>query len=100
MLKMKLIKRESEGELLMEGRLDNKSAADAENILVDVAERFDSVILNMKDLEYVSSAGLRSLRMAVITTRKKGGAIVATNVSDTIRDVFKITGFLAMIKIV
>ena len=100
MLKMKLIKRESEGELLMEGRLDNKSAADAENILVDVTERFDSVILNMKDLEYVSSAGLRSLRMAVITTRKKGGAIVATNVSDTIRDVFKITGFLAMIKIV
>lgn len=30
MLKMKLIKRDSGGELLMDGRLDNKSAPDAE----------------------------------------------------------------------
>jgi len=100
MLKMKLIKRDSGGELLMDGRLDNKSAPDAEKILVDVANRCDDLTLNMENLEYVSSAGLRSLRMAVITMRNKGGTIVASHVSDTIRDVFKITGFLAMIKIV
>ena len=67
---------------------------------MDVANRCDDLTLNMENLEYVSSAGLRSLRMAVITMRNKGRTIVASHVSDTIRDVFKITGFLAMIKIV
>ena len=100
MLNMKLMKRNTEAELLLEGRLDNKTAADAEKILVDVAERFDSVILNMKELAYVSSAGLRSLKMAVITMRKKDGKLVASNVSDPVREVFKITGFLAMIKVI
>lgn len=99
MLNMKMIKRDQEGELLMEGRLDNASVADAQPILMDVVERYDSVVLNMKDLEYITSAGLRVLRNMILTMRKKGGKVVATNVNPMIQDVFRITGFFALIKI-
>ena len=99
MLKMKLIKRAQEGELLVEGRLDNASAADAQPVLLDVVGRYDNVILNMKELEYITSAGLRVLRNAILTMRKKGGKVTATNVNPMIMDVFKITGFLALLKI-
>ena len=98
MLNMKLINRGTEGELLMVGSLDNNSAQKAEKALVDMAERFDSMTLDMKDLEYVSSAGLRALKRMHVTIRNKGGTLAVKNVNENIMEVFEITGFTGMFK--
>ena len=100
MLNMKLINRGTEGELQIIGRLDAISAADAEKLLTDTVERFDSLILDMARLEYVSSAGLRALKRAHIAMRRKGGDLAVRNVTRTVMEVFEITGFAGMLRII
>ena len=97
MLNMKLINRDAEGELQMIGRLDTTNAADAETNMVGVVNRFDTLILDMAQLEYVSSAGLRALKRVHVAMRRKGGTLMVKNVTKPVMEVFEITGFAGMI---
>ncbi|MBQ2105535.1 MAG: hypothetical protein II253_01320 [Lachnospiraceae bacterium] len=60
---IKLINRGSEGELILVGRLDSNTAPEAEDIFKMMIERFDRVVLNLEHLEYISSAGLRIIKI-------------------------------------
>ena len=97
-MKMKLIYEGSEGELLISGRLDTNTSSEAEKIFTDVVQRFDRVVLNMAELEYVSSAGLRALRRAQVELRRKGGALTLKDVAPSVMELFEITGFAATCK--
>ncbi len=96
---IKLVKHDTTGELLLEGRLDMVTSADAEAIFNETAQRFDKVILNMAQLEYVSSAGLRILKRLHVTMQKKGGELVLTNVNKMVTEVFEMTGFIGLLKL-
>ena len=100
MLKMKLVNRDTEGELRMTGRRDTNTSEDAENYITRAVERFDTLILNMAELEFVSSAGLRVLKRAHLAMRCRGGVLIAKNVSKAVMEVFEITGFAGMLKII
>ena len=100
MLNMKLINRETEGELQLIGRLDANSAPEAEKNLLQTAERYDSLILDLEQLEYISSAGLRALKRTHIAMRKKGGTLAVKNVKKVVREVFEVTGFAGMLKFI
>ena len=93
-----LINRGQEGELVLEGRLDTLTAPEAEEVFNQTAERFDKVILNMRDLEYVSSAGLRTLKRLHMAMKKKNGNLVLTNVRKMVMEVFEMTGFAGLLK--
>ena len=98
MMNIKLINRGQEGELVLEGRLDTLTAPEAEEVFNQTAERFDKVILNMRDLEYVSSAGLRTLKRLHMAMKKKNGNLVLTNVRKMVMEVFEMTGFAGLLK--
>ncbi len=98
MLNMKLTEHGTEGELELGGRLDTTAAADAEKSILELTERFDSLIVDMARLEYVSSAGLRALKRAHLAMRKKGGVLAVRNVNKAVMEVFEITGFAGMLK--
>ena len=100
MLNMKLINRDTEGELQLIGRLDTTTAADAETNMVGVVNRFDTLILDMAQLEYVSSAGLRALKRVHVAMRRKGGTLMVKNVTKPVMEVFEITGFAGMLKFI
>jgi len=53
----------------------------------------DSLVLDFKDVEYVASAGLRLLLEAKNLLDKKMGKLILRNVSQTVMQVFDITGF-------
>ena len=95
---IKLVNRETEGELLLEGRLDSTTSPEAGEIFQQMAERFDRVILNMSGLEYVSSAGLRIIKLLHMAMRKKNGELVVTNVNRMVMEVFEMTGFAGLLK--
>ena len=97
-MNIKLINRGQEGELVLEGRLDTLTAPEAEEVFNQTAERFDKVILNMRDLEYVSSAGLRTLKRLHMAMKKKNGNLVLTNVCKMVMEVFEMTGFAGLLK--
>lgn len=94
---IKLINRENECELLLEGRLDSGTTPEAEEVFVQSSERCDTLILNMEKLEYISSAGLRALKHLHIVMKKKGGGMILCNVPEMVFEVLEMTGFAGLL---
>jgi anti-sigma B factor antagonist len=97
---IKLINRGAEGELLLDGRLDAVTSPEAEELFLQMAERFDKLILNMEKLQYISSAGLRVLKKTYMATVKKNGILELSHVSKLVMEVLEMTGFAGLLKIV
>ena len=96
-MSIKLINRGEEGELLLAGRLDSAAAPEVEEIVLQVADRFDRVILNLAELEYISSAGLRILKLVYMALRKKDGELQLKNTNKLVMEVFEMTGFAGLL---
>ena len=94
---IKLINRGAEGELFLSGRLDSSTAPEVEEIVLQVADLFDKVILNMAQLEYISSAGLRILKLLYMALRKKESELEIKNANKLIMEVFEMTGFASLV---
>lgn len=78
----------------LNGRLDTPSATKSQQEITPLLEHADKAItLDCKNLEYISSSGLRLLLNIRKETAVKGGSVVITNVSQDIRKVFTMTGF-------
>jgi len=95
---IKLVKRDTEGELLLSGRLDTTTAPEAEEVFDQVSEQFQTVILNLQDLEYISSAGLRSLKRLHMAMKKKNGELYLKNTNKMVMEVFEMTGFAGLLR--
>jgi len=99
-LHLNLINRGTEGELLMQGRLDSNTAPEAEKVVDELAARFEDLILNMKELDYISSAGLRIIKRAYMTERRKGGTLKIKDVNKMVMEVFEVTGFAGLLQFI
>ncbi len=99
-MEIKLINHGEYGEVLLIGRLDSSTVADAENVLNQISERFNKLTLNMEKLAYISSAGLRVLKRLHVTMSKKGGELELSNVNPMVMEVFEMTGFSGLLHIV
>lgn len=78
--------------IALEGRLDTTTAPQLEASLKESIDGITSLTLDMKDLAYLSSAGLRVL-LAAQKQMNKQGKMVLKNVCETIMEVFEVTGF-------
>lgn len=97
-LKMNLVKRDNEAEISLIGWLDATNAPDAQKVLEQQAERFDRIELDLKELEYISSAGLRALKVLQMKMSDKGERVVIRNVRKDVKSVFNVTGFYRLFK--
>ncbi len=78
--------------LALEGRLDTTTAPELETVLNEQLGDATELVFDMKELEYISSAGLRVL----LSTQKRmnrQGSMKVVGVSETIMEIFEITGF-------
>jgi len=96
---VKLVNRGAEGELILSGDLDTKTSRDAEALFLQMADRFTNITLNMLDLEYVSSAGLRAIRNLYMKLNQKGGKLELSNVNENVMEVFEMTGLAGLLNI-
>ena len=96
---VKLVDRGTEGELLMSGDLDTRTSRDADALFTQMADRFTNITLNMKDLEYVSSAGLRAIRNLYIKINQNSGKLTITTVNENVMEVFEMTGLAGLLNI-
>ncbi len=78
--------------LKIAGRLDTTSAPEMEKAVKENISGVEELVIDMEKLEYISSAGLRVLLSAQKTMNSQGSMKVI-NVSDTIMEIFEITGF-------
>jgi anti-anti-sigma factor len=84
------------------GNLDTKGAADLQNALDKILEdgaRVNAVI-DFSSVPFVSSAGLRVLLLAMKKINADGGSLELRNVSDSIKEVLKMTGFSSIFNVV
>jgi len=91
---MKINKKQDGSALViaLEGRLDTTTAPDLEKELKNSLDGITDLTLDMTNLDYISSAGLRVLLTAHKAMMKQGQMKV-TNASDIVREVFDVTGF-------
>ena len=78
--------------LNLEGRLDTATSPELKHFLDDNIPSADSLILDMENLEYVSSAGLRVLLIAHRAMESKGGLTIR-HPNKLVMQVFELTGF-------
>ncbi|BAK99808.1 putative antagonist protein [Oscillibacter valericigenes Sjm18-20] len=83
--------------IYLEGRLDTSTAPqlDAE---VENLDGVTKLVLDMKKLVYLSSAGLRSI-LSLQKRMSRQGSMVVRNVCDVIMEVFEMTGFTDILTI-
>ena len=84
--------------VMLEGRLDTMSAPEFEKVVRGELDGVDSLILDFKNLQYTSSAGLRVILLAQKTMNKQG-KMVLKNVVDGIMEVFEMTGLADLLTI-
>ena len=78
--------------LKLVGRLDTATAPELESELKNCLDGVQTLTMDLKELEYISSAGLRILLSAQKAMNKQG-AMVVRNVSPIVMEIFDITGF-------
>ena len=78
--------------LQLSGRLDTDTAAQLDDEIAALPDMITNLVMDMDDLEYVASSGLRVLLMATKTMRNRGGECTMINVPDLIAEVFEMTG--------
>ena len=76
----------------LEGRLDTGTAPQLESELKTSVGGVEELVLDLKDLAYMSSAGLRVL-LAAQKVINRQGSMKVVNVNETIAEIFEITGF-------
>ena len=96
------INKETNGDALtirLEGRLDTTTAPELDEELKASLDGIRSLTLDLKDLAYISSAGLRVLLSAHKTMNKQAGGMKVINSNDEIKEIFEVTGFADILDI-
>lgn len=92
--------KKSKEEVTMEisGRLDTTTAPSLEKTINENLDGMKALVLDLKNLEYISSAGLRVLLSAQKRVQKFGSMKVV-NVCELVMEVFEMTGFADILTI-
>src|SRR5262245_42249726 len=79
--------------LEVEGRIDSVTAPDFEARLLAALDSAHRLVLDLRELLYISSAGFRVLYRAVTRAKEKNGKLVLCGLSATVGELFAIAGF-------
>ena len=82
----------------IEGRLDTTTAPQLEAELKSSLDGVKELVFDIKELEYISSAGLRVLLTAQKVMNKQGKMIVK-GASEDVMEIFEVTGFVDILDI-
>ena len=78
--------------IALEGRLDTTTSPELDEIVKNSLGGITKLTFDFKDLQYISSAGLRVLLSAQKLMNKQGSMVIV-NADENIRDIFEVTGF-------
>jgi anti-anti-sigma factor len=79
------------------GRFDTNGAPEVERVLMDHIERGEKqIVLELSQIDYVSSIGLRVILKAVMAMTRTGGRVVLCGGNDQVRTVFQLSGAMIM----
>lgn len=87
--------------IALQGQVNSSNAVQVETEVLSVVQKgAKNVLLNMTELSYISSAGLRVVLVLAKRLKQAGGKLVIYGMQAHVREVFDISGFLAILNVV
>ena len=84
----------------LKGRLDTLAAQEVSKQLESLNEEASgTIIMDCNEMTYLSSSGLRIFLTLRKAAAEKGGKVIVRGISNDIRSVFMMTGFLNLFEI-
>jgi anti-sigma B factor antagonist len=80
------------------GDIDASSAPSVSEAILPLVEPETRIILDMTEVPYMSSAGLRTLLSTYRQVTAKNGKLILVGLSEEIQDTMTVTGFLNFFK--
>jgi anti-sigma B factor antagonist len=82
------------------GRVDSATAPDLENSLKKLVESDKTqIVLDLKDVEYMSSAGLRAMVSTLKAVKRVNGDLRLANPSPRVEEVLRLAGLTSIFSI-
>lgn len=82
----------------LEGKMDAISAPEFEDQMGEWLEQGEtSFIINLGEVSYMSSAGLRSILIVAKKLKEQDGKLIFVNLREEVQKIFRISGFSSMI---
>ncbi len=78
----------------LSGDIDANTAPDVQKEVVPLAVSNSKILMDMTNVPYMSSAGLRMLLSLYRQTQAKEGKLVLVGLSEELQDTMSVTGFL------
>ena len=91
-------KTEAQTVIEVSGRLDTSTAPVLDKTIVENIAEETNLVLDLKELAYISSAGLRVL-LSTQKRMQKHGSMKLKNVCEEVMEVFEMTGFADILEI-
>lgn len=99
-MEINVISKPSAEIIVIKGRLDVTTTQDLEKTFTDLfAQGKNKMLIDCTELDYISSAGLRTLLTAAKNSKKVNGKIVLTNLNANVKQIFEISGFTSIFDI-
>ena len=80
------------------GRFDSDTSPSLDAELLKVVGEKNQIVLDLKGVEYLSSAGLRAIVKALQTVRKSGGGVKLACASEPVETILRTVGMMEMLK--
>ena len=81
------------------GRIDSNTAGDLEVVLPERVAANSATVMDLGDVAYVSSAGLRVLLKGAKIAKSTGNTLVLCGLDPSVQEVFDISGFSSIFAI-
>lgn len=79
--------------VMLDGRIDAKISPELEAEMLALTKEIKALDLDFSQVDYISSAGLRTLMVVQNELEDKGGSMKILNPGDEIMEIFEVTGF-------
>lgn len=98
-MQLEMVNKGSHLLVVASGKLDAVTSDNFTEAVSAGLDNTDNVIVDFKELEYISSSGLRSLLLIAKKAAAKKGFFAVCGLQGPVMDVFKMSGFDKMLKI-
>ena len=95
------VKSEHKGDVVVAtvtGRIDSTTAVNLDKELEKLVHGYEKVVLDLKEVAYLSSAGVRAILKLLRNGQKAGGAVKLAAIPETVADTLETVGMMEMIK--
>ncbi len=85
--------------LAVNGKIDTRTSDEFANVIIHSFQKTNALTVDMSEVTYLSSAGLRAFMLGQKTASSKGASFKLINVQNEVKEIFHLTGFEKILNI-